>query len=284
MKATAARFSISMVMWLSRRRDFWTRTICTRDWSWWIRIQFCETPIGCCWASPITTRRFASARTRLAAFEISGNRKEFLWGSAATLLFIPSLRNSIRSTAAIPLRIEFFLRFRPARCRCAGPGSLAPRARDAQALSSASGQLFVRAESAVAMRTCEGLPNSVQAKCTSSPSRAIRGKPLEREILVSATIETGPSKPSGVTRRTLMLRLQLCLTSSRRAPIHPPAAPHPHARALVRRQLRSARRRLCPHRSRKQFSLLATASLRYTRPLPLAGPRRQRMVHSPGSH
>lgn len=37
---------------------------------------------------------------------------------------------------------------------------------------------------AVAMRTLEGLPNSVQAKCTSSPRRAIRGKPLEREISV----------------------------------------------------------------------------------------------------
>ena len=50
--------------------------------------------------------------------------------------------------------------------------------------------------SATAMRTFDGVPNSVQANSTSSPSRAIRGKPLEREMSVFAITADGPSVPS----------------------------------------------------------------------------------------
>ena len=57
---------------------------------------------------------------------------------------------------------------------------------------------------AVAVRTYEGLPNSVQAKCTSSPRRAIRGKPLEREISVLAITAGSSSEPLGCTRLTLI--------------------------------------------------------------------------------
>jgi hypothetical protein len=57
------------------------------------------------------------------------------------------------------------------------------------------------------VRTRDGFPNSVQAKCTSSPSRAVRGKPLEREISVLAITAGGPRVPSARTRRTLMAPL-----------------------------------------------------------------------------
>ena len=58
--------------------------------------------------------------------------------------------------------------------------------------------------SATAMRTVDGLPNSVQAKCTLLPSSAILGKPLDREMSVFAMIAGGPSVPSGRARRTLI--------------------------------------------------------------------------------
>src|SRR5688572_10300478 len=56
----------------------------------------------------------------------------------------------------------------------------------------------------LAVRTYDGLPNSVQAKCTSSPSSAILGKPLEREMSVLAITAGGPSWPPGCTRLTLI--------------------------------------------------------------------------------
>ena len=58
--------------------------------------------------------------------------------------------------------------------------------------------------SVTAVRTRDGLPNSVQAKCTWFPQRAMRGKPLDREMSVFAITAAGPSEPSARTRRTLI--------------------------------------------------------------------------------
>lgn len=50
---------------------------------------------------------------------------------------------------------------------------------------------------AVAVRTYEGLPNSVHAKSTSSPTRAIRGNQLDLDISVFAITAEGPKRTLG---------------------------------------------------------------------------------------